>query len=81
MVASDAHVLRHFFPPVAQRTYNLRPRKHPPKDDRSFVSRILFKGDESTNEPPCPTYHILKLGIEPLFTYLSFIIIDDNEIV
>ena len=47
VVASDAHVLRQFFPPVAKRTYNLRPRKHPfllpPKDDRYFVSRILFK--------------------------------------
>src|SRR6218665_1749536 len=34
-------------PPVAKRTYNLRPRKHPfllpPKDDRYFVSRVLFK--------------------------------------
>jgi len=29
VVASDAHVLRQFFPPVAKRTYNLRPRKHP----------------------------------------------------
>src|SRR6218665_113957 len=48
VVASDAHVLRQFFPPVAKRTYDLRPRKHPfllpPKDDRYFVSRILFKG-------------------------------------
>src|SRR6218665_2973445 len=47
VVASDAHVLRQFFPPVAKRTYNLRPRKHPfllpPKDDRYFVSRVLFK--------------------------------------
>src|SRR6218665_2249853 len=47
VVASDAHVLRQFFLPVAKRTYNLRPRKHtfllPPKDDRYFVSRILFK--------------------------------------
>jgi len=47
VVASDAHVLRQFFPPVAKRTYNLRPRKHPvlhpPKDDHYFVSRILFK--------------------------------------
>src|SRR6218665_2069032 len=47
VVASDAHVLHQFFPPVAKRTYNLRPRKHPfllpPKDDRYFVSRVLFK--------------------------------------
>jgi len=47
MMASDAHVLRPFFPPVAKRTYNLCPGKHPfllpPKDDHYFVSRILFK--------------------------------------
>jgi len=47
VVASDAHVLRQFFLPVAKGTYNLRPRKHPfllpSKDDRYFVSRILFK--------------------------------------
>src|SRR6218665_1657111 len=47
VVASDAHVPHQFFPPVAKRTYNLRPRKHlfllPTKDDRYFVSRILFK--------------------------------------
>src|SRR6218665_2676554 len=47
VVASDAHVLRQFFPPVAKLTYNLHPRKRPfllpPKDDRYFVSRVLFK--------------------------------------
>src|SRR6218665_3007566 len=47
VVASDAHVLRQFFPPVAKRTYNLRPRKHPfllpSKNDRYFVSRVFLK--------------------------------------
>src|SRR6218665_3091853 len=47
VMASDAHVLRQFFPPVAKRTYNLRPRKHPfllpPKDDCYFVTRVFFK--------------------------------------
>ena len=42
VVASDAHVLRQFFPPVAKRTYNLCPRNHPLLlSDRYFVSRVL----------------------------------------
>src|SRR6218665_573977 len=47
VVASESDVLRQFLPSVTQRTDNLPPRKHPfllpPKDDRSFASRILFK--------------------------------------
>src|SRR6218665_3079267 len=41
------HVLRKHFPDTRPTKYNLHPRAHefklPPKDDRNFVPRLLFK--------------------------------------
>jgi len=47
VVWSESHVLRGLFPPIIRRHYSLRPRAHefelPSKDDRHFISRVLFK--------------------------------------
>src|SRR5678815_2987238 len=46
--ANEGHVLRGLFPPSRPHLrYELRPRPHgfllPTKDDRNFISRVLFK--------------------------------------
>ena len=46
--ANESHVLRGLFPPSRPHLrYELRPRPHgfllPTKDDRNFISRVLFK--------------------------------------
>ena len=41
------HALHDLLPPIKPQKYNLRPRGHnfilPPKDDRNFISRCLYK--------------------------------------
>ena len=45
--ANNNHVLHQFLPEKTPVNYNLRKRKHdfvlPPKDDRNFFNRVLFK--------------------------------------
>jgi len=44
---NTSHVLRSLFPPTITRRPGLRPRPHdfelPPKDDKNFIPRILYK--------------------------------------
>jgi len=41
------HVLRSIYPPIVERTSDLRPRPHdyqlPERDDRNFINRVLFR--------------------------------------
>ena len=47
VLRNDCHVLRGLFPPIVQRRYNLRPRRHnfelPAKDIKNFIPRVLYK--------------------------------------
>src|SRR6218665_4119370 len=47
VISDNTHVLRKHLPEVRQLSYNLRPRPHgfllPSKDDRNFISRLLYK--------------------------------------
>ena len=47
VMRSKTHVLRSVFPPTNIRHHDLRPRPHdfqlPPKDDRNFIPRSLFR--------------------------------------
>jgi len=44
---NECHVLRPLFPPLAQPSHSLRPRAHdfvlPRKDDKNYISRILYR--------------------------------------
>jgi hypothetical protein len=46
VIQNEFHVLRGLFPPVAERRYNLRPRRHPfelpLKDNKNFIPRVLY---------------------------------------
>ena len=47
VIWNECHVLRNSFPAVQQRHYNFRHRSHdfklPPKDDKNYISRILYR--------------------------------------
>lgn len=46
VIRKENHVLRGLFPPLVKPHYNLRPRPHnfalPNKDDKNFISRVLY---------------------------------------
>jgi len=50
---NDFHVLRPLFPPIIDRHYKMRPRPHnfvlPTKDDKLFISRVLYKKPSSNH--------------------------------
>jgi len=47
VITNESHVLRSFLPESRSHSYNLRTRVHgyklPPKDDRNFIPRMLYK--------------------------------------
>ena len=47
IISNQSHVLRRFLPESRSHSYNLRTRAHeyklPPKDNRHFISRLLYK--------------------------------------